>query len=92
MQRSYHILGRSDSRSSRKLAAYLARHGQFLLPWVELIEQSRLAVDELIDVVGRAAIEAVLEFVGRAGGRSTPSGPAAPWGGLVWAPAGDGCA
>ena len=62
MQRSYHILGRSDSRSSRKLAAYLARHGQFLLPWVELIEQSRLAVDELIDVVGRAAIEAVLEL------------------------------
>ena len=62
MERSYHILGRSDSRSSRKLAAYLARHGQFLLPWVELIEQSRLAVDELIDVVGRAAIEAVLEL------------------------------
>ena len=50
------------TRSSRKLAAYLARHGQFLLPWVELIEQSRLAVDELIDVVGRAAIEAVLEL------------------------------
>jgi hypothetical protein len=29
---------------------------------VDLIEQSRLAVDELIDVAGRATIEAVLEL------------------------------
>ena len=89
MQRSYHILGRSDSRSSRKLAAYLARHGQFLLPWVELIEQSRLAVDELIDVVGRAAIEAVLEL-----SAAQVAGPRRQGrrrrGVVVWAPAGTG--
>ena len=29
---------------------------------VDLIEQSRLAVDELIDMAGRATIEAVLQF------------------------------
>jgi hypothetical protein len=29
---------------------------------VDLIEQSRLAVDELIDVAGRATIEAVLQL------------------------------
>jgi putative transposase len=33
-----------------------------LLPMVDLIEQSRLAVDELIDVAGRATIEAVLQL------------------------------
>lgn len=37
-------------------------NGQLLLPLVELIEASRLAVDELIDVLGRASIEAVLQL------------------------------
>jgi putative transposase len=40
----------------------LARNGQVLLPMVELIEESKLAVDELIDVLGRAQIEAVLQL------------------------------
>jgi len=38
----------------------LVRNGQALLSMLELIEQSRLAVDELIDVMGRACVEAVL--------------------------------
>ena len=41
---------------------YLAQHGQMLLPMVELIEQAQLAVDEFIDVLGRAALEAVLQL------------------------------
>lgn len=40
----------------------MAKNGQALLPMVELIEQSKLAVDELIDVLGRAQIEAVLRL------------------------------
>jgi len=40
----------------------LARNGQVLLPMVELIEQSKMAVDELIDVLGRAQVEAVLRL------------------------------
>jgi hypothetical protein len=32
------------------------------LPMVELIEQSRSAIDELIDVLGRAHLEAVLQL------------------------------
>ena len=36
---------------------------------LELIEQSRMAIDELIDVMGRAGLEAVLPTIGRAGGR-----------------------
>jgi hypothetical protein len=61
LQRSYHTLtpGQTDAR---KLAEFFSRHGQGLLPRVELIEQPRLAVDELIDVAGRATIEAVLQL------------------------------
>ena len=33
-----------------------------MLPMVELIEQSKLALDELVDRVGRATIEAVLKL------------------------------
>lgn len=49
----------------RRLSEFLMREGQFLLPMVKLIEQSEKAVDELIDVTGRAAIEAVLELSAR---------------------------
>jgi hypothetical protein len=49
----------------RKLAEFLVRHGQALLPMIELVEQSRMAIDELIDVMGRASVEAVLELSAR---------------------------
>ena len=38
------------------------KNGRALLPLVKLIEQSRLAMDELIDVSGRAHVEAVLQL------------------------------
>jgi transposase-like protein len=41
---------------------FLVRNGQALLPMMELIGQSRLAIDELIDIMGRASVEAVLEL------------------------------
>ena len=44
----------------RQLASYLATQGQLLLPMMDLIEQSKMAVDELIGEVGRAAVEAIL--------------------------------
>ena len=59
MEKRYHIVGKG---SSEELGRYLARNGHVLLPMVELIEQSRMAVDELIDVLGRAQIEAVLRL------------------------------
>jgi len=55
----YQIVDRSNNE---ELAGYLSHHGQFLLPMVELIEQNRLAVDELIELTGRAAIEGVLRL------------------------------
>ena len=42
------------------MSEFLAREGQFLLPMLDLITQAEMAVDELIDVAGRATIEAVL--------------------------------
>jgi putative transposase len=59
VEKGYHIVGKE---SSEELGRSLARNGQVLLPMVELIEQSKMAVDELIDVLGRAQIEAVLRL------------------------------
>lgn len=68
MSASYQVIDRESTndsatgRSHRELAAFLAKDGQFLLPLVELIEQAQCAVDEVIDVMGRATIEAVLRL------------------------------
>ena len=56
-KKDYQVVSRSDRRA---LAEFLSKEGQLLLPMLELIEQAELAVDELIDVAGRATIEAVL--------------------------------
>jgi len=56
-QKDYQIM---DRKESRKWAEFLSKEGQLLLPLLELITQAEMAVDELIDVAGRAAIEAIL--------------------------------
>ncbi|MGH9455424.1 MAG: transposase, partial [Terriglobia bacterium] len=60
MKRNYHTVDQQGKVNERKLGEFLARNGQMLLPMVQLVEQARLAVDEVIDVVGRKTIEAVL--------------------------------
>ena len=62
MRRSYHTISRVGKSQEKELSEFWSRNGQGLLPMVDLITQSRLAVDELIDVAGRAAIEAVLKL------------------------------
>jgi len=57
MKAAYRIADRKDSQA---LARFLSGEGQILLPMLGLIEQAEMAVDELIDVAGRATIEAVL--------------------------------
>jgi putative transposase len=76
--RKYQI---ADKNDSRKLAQFLAQDGQGLLPMVELLCQAEMAIDDLIDVAGRATIEAVLtlsaqqtagpKHPGKAGGQIT---------------------
>jgi len=57
MNKDYQIISK---KNSKELAKFLSKEGQFLLPMLELIEQAEAAVDEVIDVVGRASIEAIL--------------------------------
>lgn len=61
MARNYHTLNSQARLSEEKLTSFLRKNGQQLLPMVELITQSRLAIDELIDSVGRATVEVLLE-------------------------------
>jgi transposase-like protein len=65
VRRSYHTVDKQGSVGERKLAEFLVRNGQALLPMMELIEQSRMAIDELIDVMGRASVEAILGLSAR---------------------------
>ena len=52
----------ADRKDSRALTEFLQKEGQFLLPLVSLIETAQAAMDEVIDVAGRATIEAVLHL------------------------------
>jgi putative transposase len=79
VEKTYHIAEKSDSQG---LAEFLVKNEQGLLPMVELIEQSQKAVDELIDVVGRATIEAVLKW--SAQGIAGPPHPGQKGGVVGW--------
>jgi hypothetical protein len=56
VKRNYHTIEKQGKVGEGKLAEFLVRNGQALLPMLELIEQSRLAIDELIDVMGCASM------------------------------------
>ena len=63
MSERYHVVTRPDSRStldSKALTNVLVKDGQLLLPMLDLLEHAQCAIDDLIDVMGRATIEAVL--------------------------------
>lgn len=62
MKKSYHTIDKQGKANERKLTEFLSKNGQMLLPMVDLIEQCQWACDELIDVTGRAAIQAVLRL------------------------------
>jgi transposase-like protein len=63
MPERYQIVDQSDYQpvlNPTKLATVLAQNGQLLLPILDLIETAQTAIDDLIDVMGRATIEAML--------------------------------
>jgi len=62
MKRAYRVVERKDSQA---LTEFLAGEGSALLPFVDLIRQAELGVDELIVSAGRSAIEAVLTLSAR---------------------------
>jgi putative transposase len=59
MKTSYQIV---DKNQTRHLAQFLADNGQLLMPMVELIETAQMGIHNLIETIGRATIEAVLEI------------------------------
>ena len=50
----------ADKTDSRKIAEFLSQEGQLLLPFLDLICNAEQAVDEVIKVTGKAAVEAIL--------------------------------
>lgn len=63
MPQNYHVVNRNDSSKtlqSRPLAQALVKDGQLILPLLELLNTAETAIDDLIDVMGRATIEAIL--------------------------------
>ena len=79
MKAAYQITDRKDSRA---LADFLSGEGQVLLPMLDLIEQAEMAVDELIEVAGRATIEAVLTLSAQE--LAGPKHPGKRAGAVVW--------
>lgn len=81
MRKTYEVRDRTDRRA---VAEFLKREGQFLLPMVELVERTELAIDEVIEVVGRATIEAVLSLSAEAMAGPKQAGRARGPGEAVW--------
>ena len=78
-RQSYQIANKADSR---KIAEFLSKDRQLLLPFLELICNTEQAVDDLIDVAGKAAIEAVLLLSAQQ--LAGPKQPGKPHGEITW--------
>jgi transposase-like protein len=62
VKKIYRTIRKQGQVNEQDLATFLTKNGQGLLPMVDLIEQSRMACDQLIDVTGRAVLQAVLQL------------------------------
>jgi transposase-like protein len=60
VKKPYHIVNREEKTAAATIEKFAKANGQLLLPLVELITEARIAVDEVIGVVGRKTIETVL--------------------------------
>jgi putative transposase len=62
VKKPYHIVSREAETAAASMEEFAKANGQILLPLVELITQARLAVDEVIDSIGRQTIETILNL------------------------------
>jgi transposase-like protein len=62
MGTGYQVVESSSKLDSGRLAEFLSKEGQLLLPLLDLVTQGQRAIDEVIDVMGRATIEAILKM------------------------------
>src|SRR5437764_1862072 len=54
------VLSSDEIEASTNLAQYLSSNEHLLLPMVDLVEQSKMAIEELINETGRLVIETLL--------------------------------
>ena len=62
MKKTYHIVDREAAAAAATVEQFAKANGQVLLPLVELVTQARLAIDEVIDHIGRQTIETILSL------------------------------
>jgi hypothetical protein len=60
VKKTYHIVNREEKTAAAAVEEFAKANGQLLLPLVELITNARIAVDEVIGLIGRQTIEAIL--------------------------------
>ena len=82
MKQTYHIVNREEKTAAAAVEQFAKSNGQLLLPLVELITNARIAVDEVIGLIGRQTIEAILTLSATevAGART----PGRPSGDILW--------
>ena len=60
MNEAYQVVSPTDTgrlSASREVAGLFSKDGQLILPLVDLVEQAQCAIDDLVDVMGRATID-----------------------------------
>jgi transposase-like protein len=73
VKKPYHIVNREEKSAAAAIEQFAKSNGQLLLPLIELITQSRIAVDEVIGSIGRKTIETILMLsAGEVAGARTP--------------------
>lgn len=75
-------ISKADATGSAALAQFTQANGQFLLPLVELSTGARLAVDIVIEHLGRQTMETILKLSAQEVARAPTPGKAR--GGLRW--------
>jgi putative transposase len=62
VKRTYHIVEREAETAVATVQEFAKPNGQILLPLMELVTQARVAIDEVIDRIGRQTIETILSL------------------------------
>lgn len=82
MKQTYHIVNREEKTAAAAVEQFAKANGQLLLPLVELITRARIAVDEVIGLIGRQTIETILSL--SAAEVAGPRTPGKPSGDILW--------
>lgn len=82
VNRDYHVVDMNARQAEASLAEFCRANGQVLLPLVELVQEARVAVDTVIDQLGRKTVETILVL--SAEQVAGPKTPGKASGGIRW--------